>query len=143
MSDIKLTQYLGADVNSLLRIPPFSGWDVTKSTEQDLPKKEVWYEFEGHGIEVICDEADRIQTIFLHRGDGEALSEIPFSASRREVLERYGSPSKSGEPARIPVLGDRGSWDRFTLPGAAIHVQYRLDRDEIEMITLMHPDTVP
>ena len=140
---MSLADYLGAHVNELLAMPPFSGWDATRSTEEDLPKKEVWYEFEGHGVEVICDEAERIRTIFLHRGDGESLAEIPFSISRREVLERFGAPAKSGAPVRIPVLGDRGAWDRFTLPTASIHVQYRIDRDEIDMITLMRPDAVP
>jgi hypothetical protein len=143
MYDVRLTDYLGADVNELLRSPPFSGWEVTRSVERDLPKTEVWYEFEGHGVEVICDEADRIQTIFLHQGAGEALSDVPFSLSRREVLERYGSPSKSGGISRIPVLGDRGAWDRFALRGATIHFQYRLDRDEIDMITLMCPHVAP
>jgi hypothetical protein len=143
MSDKRLIDYLGADVNELLRSPPFSGWGVTRSIEQDLPKKEVWYEFEGHGVEVICDEADRVETVFLHRGDGEALSEVPYSLSRRQVLDHFGPPSKSGAADRIPVLGDRGAWDRFTLPEGSIHVQYRLDRDEIEMITLMRPDVLP
>lgn len=140
---MRLANYLGFDVSELLAIPPLSGWEVTKSIEEDLPKKEVWYEFEGRGVEVICDETERIRTIFLHRGDGEALSEVPFSLSRREVLERYGSPSKSGAAVRLPVLGDRGAWDRFALPAGTIHFQYRLDRDEIEMITLIRRDAVP
>ena len=118
-------------MSELLAIPPFSGWAVTRSIEEDLPKKEV------------CDEAERIRTIFLRGGDGEALSEVSFSLGRREVRERYGSPSKSGGPVRIPALGDRGAWDTFTLPAVSIHVQYRVDRDEIDMITLMSPDAVP
>jgi hypothetical protein len=140
---MSLADYLGAHVNELLAMPPFSGWDATRSTEEDLPEKEISYEFEGHGVEVVCDEAERIRTIFLHRGDGEALSGIPFSISRREALERFGVPSKSGAPSWIPALGDYGAWDRFTLPTASIHVEYRIDCDEIDMITLMRPDTVP
>lgn len=143
MKNMKLTDYLGADVRKLLKVAPFSGWEVIRSIEQDLPKKEIWYEFEGRGVEVICDEDDRIRTIFLRRGDGELLSEISFSLSRREVLERYGAPSKSGCATRIPALGDQGAWDRFTLPMGSIHVQYHLDRDEIDMITVMRADAVP
>ena len=135
--------YLGAPVSDLLAIPPFSGWEVRRSVEVDLPSKEVWYEFEGHGVEVICDETERIRTIFLHRGDGETLSEIAFSLSRREVLDRLGAPSKSGAASTIPVLGDKGAWDRFVVPAGAVHVQYRPDRDEIEMITLMRLGTEP
>lgn len=138
-----LARYLGAHVNELLAMAPFSGWEATRSTEEDLPEREVWYEFEGRGVEVICDEAERIRTIFLGRGEGEALSGIAFSVGRGDIVKRYGPATKSGGPVRIPALGDRGAWDRFTLPMATIHVQYRLDRDEIDMITLMRPDAVP
>jgi hypothetical protein len=140
MSEIPLTDYLGTDVKELLKVAPFSVWGVTRTVEQDLPMMEIWYEFEGHGVEVICDGADRIKTVFLHRGGGEALSEVPFSLGRKEILERYGSPSKSGAVADIPVLGELGAWDRFDLGTATVHIQYRLDRDEIEMVTLMSPD---
>ena len=138
-----LADCLGAKMSELLAMPPFSEWKVTRSTEADLPTKEVWHEFEGHGVELICDESERVRTIFLHRGDGEALSGIAFSLSRRQVLERYGIPSKSGPPVQLPVLGERGAWDRFALPTATIHVQYRPDCDEIDMITLMRPDAAP
>jgi hypothetical protein len=139
-SMIELAGYLGVDVNDLLRSPPFSGWDVIKSIERDLPEAEIHYEFSGHGVEVLCGEDDRIQTIFLHRGDGEALSGVPFSTSRREVLERYGTPSASGGAGNIPALGEHGAWDRFALSLGVIHFQYRPDCDEIELITLMCPD---
>jgi hypothetical protein len=144
MDTMRLTDYLGAPVSALLTNQPFSGWEVERSTEEDLPQTEIRYEFETHGVELICDEAERIRTIFLHRGgDGEALSEVAFSLSRRDVLDRYGSPSESGAAGRIPGLGDHGAWDLFTLPTASLHVQYLLDRDEIGMITLMCHDAVP
>lgn len=141
--DEVLVSFLGAPVGELLRSPPFSAWHVSRSTEEDLPKKEIWYEFEGHGVEVICDEEERIRTIFLHRGDGEALAGVPFTSNRRQVLDYYGIPTKSGEAVRIPVLGDRGAWDRFCRQGAVVHIQYLLDRDEIDMVTYMRPDYVP
>jgi hypothetical protein len=81
--------------------------------------------------------------VFLHRGDGESLVGIPFSMSRREVLGRFGAAATSGAPVRIPGLGDRGAWDRFTIPEGSLHVQYRIDRDEIDMLTLMRADAVP
>jgi hypothetical protein len=83
------------------------------------------------------------QPSYASQKGGEALSEVAFSLSRREVLNRFGSASKSGAAVRVPVLGDRGAWDRFTLPAGSIHVQYRLDRDEIDMITLMCRDAEP
>ncbi len=142
-SNVELARFLGAHVRDLFAISPFSGWAFTRSVEEELPKKEIWYEFEGHGVEVICDVDERIRSIFLHRGDGEAISEVAFSLNRREVLSRFGSPSKSGSAVRIPALGDKGGWDRFKLPAGSIHIQYRLDRDEIELITLMRRDAEP
>jgi len=54
-----------------------------------------------------------------------------------------GSPSKSGAAVTIRALGNKGAWDRFDSPDASIHIRYCLDRDEIEMVTLMHPNAVP
>lgn len=135
--------YLGRHVSELLAVPPFAQWEVARSTEEDLPKKEVWYEFEGHGVEVICDEDERIRSIFLHRGDGEALADLAFTSGREKVVAHFGPPARSGKAVKLPVLGDRGAWDRFVAPAWVIHVQYRLDRDEIDMVTLMRPDAVP
>lgn len=137
-----LVAYLGRHVDELLRAEPFSGWRVVRSVETD-PDPEVWYEFEARGVEVICDERERIKSMFLHRGEGESLAGVPFSTRRQDVLARFGTPTTSGGPVRIPVLGDRGAWDRFTLPEGALHVQYRADRDEIDLITLIRPDAVP
>jgi hypothetical protein len=143
MSDVRLVHYLGIDVNELLRTPPFSGWEVTRTVDEDLPEKEFRYVFEGHGVELNCDQTKRVRAIFLRRGDGESLFNVPFSLKRREVLDRFGVPSESGDAVRIPALGEIGAWDLFALAGASIHFQYRLRRDEIEMITLMRPDAVP
>jgi hypothetical protein len=59
------------------------------------------------------------------------------------VLERFGPAATSGAAARITGLGDYGPWDRFTIPEGLLHVQYRTDRDEIDMITLMRADAAP
>jgi len=137
-----LADYLGRAVGELLKAEPFSGWHAVRSVESD-PKPEIWYEFAGHGVEVICDGGDRIQTVFLHRGDGESLIDVPFTLGRRAVLDRFGTPAKSGGASRIPGIGDRGPWDRFTIPKGTLHVQYRTERDEIDMMTLMRSDAVP
>ena len=34
--DMKLIDLLGDHVNKLLALPPFSEWEVTRSTEEDL-----------------------------------------------------------------------------------------------------------
>lgn len=140
---MRALEYLGAPVSEVLAAAPFCAWAFRRSVEEDLRDEEVWYEFDGRGVEVVCDEDERIRTIFLHRGAGEALSEIPFSIGRREVLKLVGTPARSGSASRIPGLGDRGAWDRFTLPAGSIHIEYRLDRDAIELVTLMRAGTEP
>lgn len=99
--------------------------------------------FDEHRLDLICDDDERIRAIFLHRGDAERFSEVPFSFNRAQVVERFGPPSKTGGPVRLPVLGEHGAWDRFSRHGAVIHVQYGLVHDEIEMVTLMRPDAAP
>lgn len=133
---------LGKPASTLLETPPFSAWESTRSEEHD-PKCENWYEFKGHGVEVISDDCDNIRAIFLHPGDGEALGGVLFSMSRAELTQLFGPPSASGPAVDIPRLGKRGPWVRFTIERALVHVQFKVDADEIEMITLIRPGTEP
>lgn len=138
----EIIDYLGRGIGELLKSNPFSEWQAVRTVENE-PKPEVWYEFEGRGVQVICDQFETIQTVFIHRGDGELLVDVPFAMSRDQVRDRFGAPTKSGCAQRIPGLGDRGAWDRFTLPNGTFHVQYARDCDEIDMITLIRGDAVP
>jgi hypothetical protein len=142
MTTIGLANILGRAVSDVLHREPFSRWLFARSVEHE-PKEEIWYEFEGRGVELICDRLDLVQTVFLHRGEGERLAGFAFSMSRCEVLQRLGPAAASGAAVRIPGLGDRGAWDRFVLPQGVLHVQYRTDRDEIDLVTLMRADAVP
>jgi hypothetical protein len=137
-----LAKYLGLEIGELLVAMPFSSWHPVRSVEND-PRPEVWYEFEGHGVEVICDEDDRIRTVFLHRGDGESLVDVPFGMTRQQVRQRFGVPAASGAAVRIAGIGDLGPWDRFALAEGVLHIQYSARWDEIDMVTLMRPDAVP
>jgi hypothetical protein len=141
-SRIPLADALGRPAREVLEAEPFSRWRATRSIDPEFGD-EIRYKLEGHGVELICDASDRIRTVFLRRRDGEALAGLPYSLTRSEVLSRFGTPAKSGSATRIAGLGDIGPWDRFPIPQGALHVQYRLDRDEIEMITLMRADVVP
>jgi hypothetical protein len=48
--------YLGRPVSELLAATPFNQWVVARSTEEVLPRKEVWYEFEGHGVDDLAPQ---------------------------------------------------------------------------------------
>lgn len=139
----RLADYLGRHIGELLKSEPFSGWHAVRSVENE-PKPEVRYKFDEHGVEILCDEFDWIMTVFLRRGgDGESLVDVTFGMPRSQVLERFGTPEKSGGPVRLPGIGDRGPWDRFALSEGALHIQYSTVRDEIDLVTLMRPDVVP
>jgi hypothetical protein len=140
---VKLAGYLGEHSSKVLKSEPFARWTVTKSVETDLPTVEVRYVFNHHGIELVCDEDERVRTIFVHAGSDEELAEVPFTLGRHQVLERFGAPSQSGAPMQHPVLGKSGAWDRFASPSVTVHVQYRVDSDSIAMVTFMRPDVVP
>ena len=143
----KIPEYLGKNVSIMLEEMPFKDWQVEKSIEDELEEKLTSYTFKEHGFEVSCDPNDKISVIFLYsekyNGFDESLFEIPFSWNQKQVLEHFGTPSKSGGKVSDPILGDYGPWDRFTRPGYAIHVGYRTDSDRIKQITLMRSDVVP
>lgn len=138
-----ITEYLGEVASSLLAEEPFSSWPVERVLEKELPEPRVYYIFKTHGLELRCDEEERVNTIFLRTDEYDDFKLIPFSWGRQMVLEYFGSPSKSGNKLSDPVLGDFGAWDRFTLPKYTVHVEYRIESEGIKRITLMCADAVP
>jgi hypothetical protein len=143
-----IADYLGSPASSILQATPFKDWPVEKSfEEEDLEEPIINYVFLRHGLELRCDRDDKISVIFLYsdefNGFNEGLFEIPFSWGRDQVLEHFGTPSKSGGKVSDPILGNYGAWDRFTLPGRVVHFEYRANSDSIKKITLMREDMVP
>ena len=143
----KIADYLDGQASSLLEDEPFKNWSVEKSFEDDLEDPIVQYVFRQYGFALRCDWDEKINTIFLSpdslSGFDENLLDVAFSWSRRQVLEHLGTPSKSGEKMNDPILGEYGAWDRFALPGYAVHVEYQINFDGIQKITLMREDAVP
>jgi hypothetical protein len=142
---MRMAEHLGKHISSMLQSEPFKNWAVERSTEDDLDEQRIFYVFTGRSLYVECDRDERVCTLFMRAEEceGFTLSEIPFALDRKQLLERLGSPSKSGASISDPVLGSQGAWDRFTRPHYVVHVQYQTERDAIYMITLMRPDVVP
>src|SRR6266404_2189171 len=142
-----LANYLGRPASVMLAASPFKLWPVEKSFEDELEQPIIHYVFPQHGLELRCDRDDNLSTIFLYsdefNGFDESILEAPFSLTRQQVMERLGSPSKSGGKMSDPILGEYGAWDRFVRPGHTIHVEYRADADRIKKITLIRADVVP
>ena len=142
-----ITEFLGKHVSSILEREPFKNWPVERSVELDLEEPIIQYVFKGHALALRCDRDDKISVIFLradyHNNLDEELFKIPFFWARKQVLDHFGTPSKSGEKISDPILGEYGAWDRFELPTYTVHIEYRTDRDEIKRITVMSNEAVP
>ena len=143
----KIQDYLGVPAANMLNDNPFCHWSLEKSITEDLDPPIIHYVFSEHGMELRCDDDNKISAIFIfsdrfggHRDD---LLEIPFSLNRRQVLQRFGSPSKSGNASNHPVLGNYGAWDRFSMPGYTVRFEYLADELGINKITFMREDVVP
>jgi hypothetical protein len=144
----KITEYLGGDVGVLLKDEPFSEWGVTRTEENELEPPIVYYVFPEKGLALQCGVDERISVIFLRSReggsfDGELISpDLSFAWSREQVLQHLGCPSKSGPKGVRPYLGAYGAWDRFDGASCVIHVEYSVDADRVNEITLMTPDIV-
>ena len=141
------SRYFGKQASILLSDPPFKDWTFERFVDTDLEELRIDYIFAQHGMDFVCDEEDNVHTIFLYADESrsfqDGVEDLPFTLSLQEVIARLGFPSKSGDRRRHRILGDRGAWDRFDLPGHSIHVEYDLATDRIKMISLMRADVVP
>lgn len=145
---MNIGRYLGSHIDNLLSQEPFNDWELDRSTENDLERPIINYVFSNQGLQLRCDEHDRISAIFLEHGKskfdiGDRLADLPFSYGRERVLSRFGKPSKSGDEKSHPILGDYGAWDRFFLQSYTIHIEYQINSDFIRRITFMKEDAVP
>jgi hypothetical protein len=142
-----LANYLDRPASVMLAEPPFKNWDYERSIDTDLEEIRIDYVFAQNGVDFICDVNDEIRTIFLYFDEDrqfvEGLQDLPFTFTRKKVLDRLGVPSKSSKGFIDPILGVAGPWDRFTRNGFVIHVEYHPSADTIIKITLMRPDVVP
>lgn len=137
-----LAQFLGRTIEEFLS-GPFDGWLPEVSVEGDLVPILTDYVFPDRGLAVVCNDHNVIQTIFVHSTFEGGLADLPSSLCRRQIIERLGTPSKSGEARNSPILGSYGPWDRFDHPAYSLHVQYGLEIDQIVKVTLMRSDIVP
>ena len=110
--------YLGRDASNLLGDPQFKNWTFEKSFETDLPL--IDYVFAQDGFDFVCDDEDKVQSIFLYYDESRCFKEgvqgLPFTFSRQEVIARLGPPSKSGGRVSHPILGEYGAMESLLKP---------------------------
>jgi hypothetical protein len=141
MKTPRLAAYLGRHVEHVLGASPFSEWERPVGII-DEDGDRVDYEVVGRGVELVCSVDRTLLTIFIHR-EAEGLFELPFRSSRARVSKLLGRASRTGTGAHVEGLRPTGAWVRFDRAAFSLHIQFALDRDEIEMVTLMHSTAVP
>lgn len=142
-----LARYLGEKASVLLADLSFKGWTFDRSSDSFGGKSLIDYICDQDGFNFVCDDDDRVRSIFLSfepRGCFKnEVEDIPRECGRRAVAARLGAPAASAGPYSDAILGQIGVWDRFDRPGYAIHVEFRSDTDAIRRIALMRADAVP
>jgi hypothetical protein len=137
-----ISKFLGTHISEFLSTDPFSRWRFTRSVVLGTDRPCI--DYESTVVDIVCDLDETIRTIFLYEAGANGISffDVPFSCTQNEVRKLIGNPSKSGEGSSSPVLGASGAWDRFSRADHTIHVEYKVDTDEIRKITLMRNDIV-
>jgi hypothetical protein len=139
--------YLGQPASDMLSDVPFKYWTFERSFDNDLDEPVIDYIFLNNGMDLVCDQDDRVTTIFLHFGEDrhfdEVVLDLPPLSTRKDVVERLGLPSQHGDGAIDPILGGFGAWDRFSNPEYTIHIEYRVGIDRVKKLTFMRNDMVP
>ncbi|KAA3449270.1 hypothetical protein C7I87_17755 [Mesorhizobium sp. SARCC-RB16n] len=135
--------YLGKPASSLLTSPQFESWKFKRTVDDDLPETRIDYVSARNKFSFICDEDEKINTIFIEADSLDRdLLNIPFSFSRSDVLNVLGVPSKSGAARTDPFLGEYGPWDRFDEARHSIHILYHAHVDRIRRVALARADSV-
>lgn len=142
-----LSQYLGVPISRMLTNTPFKTWEYERTFQYDINIPRIDYVFLESAIDVICDTDETTRAIFISlsgkRGIAKDIIAPLETWTRRDVVNYFGPPSKSGGLVNDPILGDLGSWDRFARHNYSIHIEYSVDEDKISKITLMRLDAIP
>lgn len=138
---MKIIDFIDRPVGELLSDNLFKDWPVERTVENDLDERIIHYVFIHNGLELRCDKNDVINVIFIYSkkysGFNDKLIEISFEMNRDQVLSYFGNPTKSGEKINDSVLGEYGAWDRFDTKNHSIHIEYNIDSNTINKITIM------
>jgi hypothetical protein len=103
---------------------------------------------EGYSL-LHCD--GKVRTIFVYvlpicnftPFQGCLPGDLPTSATRSQVLQQFGVPSRTGSAAPVPILGRMGAWDRFDGDRVCIHFEYTEPDERVQMVTIMNAATAP
>lgn len=126
---------------------------LTASTEENLEEGEPVQSFlsgSAAGYQLL-HYSGRVATAFLYAEPAHGFAAFPHplpgglprGATRADVLARFGTPERSGEPFTCNILGRQGAWDRFVVDGIYIHFQYTEPEQRVRLVSVMAADVAP
>ncbi len=85
-----------------------------------------------------------IQTVFLNFDNGytEFLG-FTRETTRKQVIECFGIPEKYEDKSSVPILGDKGAWERYRFATYSVHLEHEVDDERLKMVTIMINEVVP
>ena len=115
-------------------------------SDEGLPR-EYYLESKKHGVLIRYYEVGLVKTVYLFSGtkdgycrfQGSLIAGITFQSYRDNVVQALGSPSRTGSPGAVPILGPHGGWDRYDRESYSIHFSYSASTRMLEMVTILAP----
>ncbi len=94
--------------------------------------------------ELLLEPTGVIKTIFLYADKGCTLpSGLAAGMTPQQVQGLLGKPSRSGSESVQPILGPKGSWNRYHYPSHVLHIEYTCGRPLLQKVTFMLPKNAP
>jgi hypothetical protein len=94
--------------------------------------------------EILLDPSGAIKTIFLFADKGCGLPKgLAVGMTPDQVQDLLGKPTRSGPESVQPILGPRGSWNRYDYPSHVLHVEYSCGKPLLLKVTFMLPKNAP
>jgi hypothetical protein len=98
-----------------------------------------------------CHTDGRVNTLFVYLASKEEfqafrrplIAGLSAGATRTNVRQALGQPTRSGEPCTLPILGPRGAWDRYDGESVCLHFAYTDQEERVQLITVMTADIAP
>jgi hypothetical protein len=131
-------------------IAAFSGTLTAEPPDPGLPDRR-YFVGEATEIELLADDRNRLQTMFLYlnryKGHREYRGPLPrglhTAMTQQEVRQMLGSPQFEREAGEIKDLGRFGRIDRYDFEDCSIHLQYSETHGCIDQVSLAVISAVP
>lgn len=145
----KIIQILNKNINEIKKL----NWLFSKN-ELGLIEEienELYAEYKKNGLSIVFIGGKSVSFFLYSEGvdgyagfNGDIGLPINFKMSCDKVRDVLGQPQEfNSEIKKSEIQGDIPIWDRYDFDKYSIHVQYRNDMKNIELITVMDASVVP